>query len=129
MNLLPVSRSGGSGGMVEIRSPDLLPLRFDIGSSDLPAELILGFRPQATRVGPVEGAPLAARVEIVEHLGDQTVVNARLSSGTTVLAVMPGDVQVNSGSTVGLSFDPAEAHLFLPSGPRIDFGRAALAAE
>ena len=121
MNLLPVVQSTRSGGRIEVKSADLRPVTLEIGSAvvDSPDDLVLGIRPQALRpVGPEE-ALLPAEVSLVEHLGDQTVISARLTSGASVLVIVPGSARYSPGDRVGLAYDGAAAHLFLGSGPRL----------
>lgn len=122
MNLLPVRVSAVEGGKVTVESDDLAATSFEnlLDTSGVQDKLVAGIRPQAMTIGPVDQGQLPAVVQIVEHLGDETVVNARLASGQPILAIEPGDAAIKSGDKIGLSFDPSEAHLFLPSGPRLE---------
>jgi multiple sugar transport system ATP-binding protein len=125
MNLLPVQRTGGNGGAVEVRSAALKPLGFAAaGAADLPGDLVVGIRPQAIRLTAPDGALMPARARLVERLGDETVISAELASGEAALVVVPGDATVRPGEAIGLTFDAADAHLFLTSGPRIETRRA-----
>ncbi|GGL61177.1 ABC transporter ATP-binding protein [Wenxinia marina] len=121
MNLLPVRRTGGDGGRVEVASDDVAATTFALGpaAAGAPEKLILGVRPQSLRLVPAEQARIRATVLLVERLGDETVMNVRLPSGTTALALAAGTAEVEPGDRIGLDFDAAEAHLFLPSGPRL----------
>jgi multiple sugar transport system ATP-binding protein len=127
MNLLAVERTGGDGPRVEVGSAALKPVGFDAGpaAAGLSGALTLGIRPQAMRLSEPEQARLAARARVVEHLGDETVISAELASGGAALVVVPGDAQVKPGQQIGLTFDAADAHLFLSSGPRIETRKAA----
>jgi multiple sugar transport system ATP-binding protein len=69
----------------------------------------LGLRAEHVRVG--EG-PLTASVELVERLGERTLVYGRLSDGTAVTAEDAGASRVKMGDTVGLNIDGRAAHLF-----------------
>jgi ABC-type sugar transport system ATPase subunit len=68
---------------------------------------------------------MPARARLVEHLGDETVINVELTSGDSALVVVPGDAAVRPGQPIGLTFDAADAHLFLTSGPRVETTRHA----
>ena len=101
MNLLP-AQIGGSKVVV---AQTEITLGRDLGPSR-PA--ILGVRPGALRFGS-EGLP--ARVYLVEHLGDSTIVNLQVED---VLVKLRTDKppRLAEGESVHLSFDPEDAHLF-----------------
>jgi multiple sugar transport system ATP-binding protein len=101
MNLLP-ARIGGS--LVVVAQTEIA-LGRDLGPS---RSAILGVRPGALRLG-AEGVP--ARVYLVEHLGDSTIVNLHVDD---VLVKLRTDrpPPLSEGQEVRLSFDPADAHLF-----------------
>ena len=130
MNLLDVRRSGGEGSRIEVGSADLRPCLFDAGpaAAGVSGDLTLGIRPQAIGLcGPGEGR-IDGKVDIVEHLGDETVVNVRLGSGGSVLVVVQGDAALTSGQPIGLTFDLDHAHLFAASGERLETSSAEMAA-
>jgi multiple sugar transport system ATP-binding protein len=108
MNLLPVTLTGqddrvaarlGDGGLVPLRAAP---------KGDGPWEL--GIRPEALTVAP-EGLTKATAT-VVERLGDRTLIYARLSDGTQVIAQDGGKSAVKAGDVVSLAFDTAELHLF-----------------
>jgi ABC-type sugar transport system ATPase subunit len=101
MNLLPAQIGGSS--VVVARTE--IALGRDLGP---PRSAILGVRPGALRLG-AEGVP--ARVYLVEHLGDSTIVNLQVED---VLVKLRTDrpPPLSEGQGVRLSFDPADAHLF-----------------
>ena len=121
MNLLPVGRLGGHDGDIEVGSDDLRPTVFRIDGAGVPVaeRLVLGIRPQSLRLVDPDTARLPSVVDLVEHLGDESVISARLASGATVLANVDGDVDVRPGQRIGLTFDVNKGHLFLASGPRL----------
>jgi multiple sugar transport system ATP-binding protein len=122
MNLLPVERRGGRGDAVEVGSKDLGLTEFRLTDGGIPEseKLIIGIRPQNLQLVKPDAARLPAEVSLVEHLGDQTVVSARLESGGSVLAVVPGDAPLNPGDKIGFGFDLDKAHLFRASGERLE---------
>ena len=78
------------------------------GISGRNAPVTLGIRPGALRLA-ADGMP--ARVYLVEHLGDSTIVNFQIDD---LLLRMRSDKRpaLSEGETVRLAFDPADAHLF-----------------
>jgi ABC-type sugar transport system ATPase subunit len=75
-----------------------------------PREVILGLRPPAIRLGG-DGVP--ALVYLTEQLGDGVIVDLHLN-GVLVRARLGDKPAFSEGAAVGISFDPAEAHLFDP---------------
>jgi multiple sugar transport system ATP-binding protein len=122
MNFLPVRALSRSGGRIEVGSQDLGATAFELAGppGEVADELTLGIRPQAMTLADPAAAPIRGTVDIVEHLGDETVLNARLPGGGSVLAIVEGDAILAPGQPVGLSFDLSRAHLFLPSGLRLE---------
>ena len=122
MNLLPVGRTGGHGGEIEVASDDLRPTGFHVEGMGVPEseKLVMGIRPQALRLVDPDEARLPCIVDLVERLGDETVISAKLASGKLVLANLSGDAAIKTGQRIGLTFDTAKAHLFRESGPRLE---------
>jgi multiple sugar transport system ATP-binding protein len=96
----------GDGSVVETHVP----------RAALPAgELRIGLRPEAVRVadGP---ATTNAKVELVERLGERTLVYARLPDGQAITAEDSAYSRLAIGDEVALAIDGAAAHLFGPDG-------------
>jgi multiple sugar transport system ATP-binding protein len=77
----------------------------------------LGIRPHEFALdaaGPVKGI-----VQLVEQLGNETVVRVRLENASEITAVLPGQETLRVGSTVSLGFDPGHVHIFGADGNRI----------
>jgi multiple sugar transport system ATP-binding protein len=121
MNLLPVGKLGGQGDDIEVGSLDVRPTSFRVDGVGVPAaeKLVLGIRPQSLRLVDPDSARLPSVVDLVEHLGDESVISAKLASGASVLANVDGDVDVRPGQRIGLTFDVTKGHLFLDSGARL----------
>ena len=81
--------------------------------------LTFGIRPEHLRVVPPATGILRADVAVAERLGGETYFHVRLA-GKSAIARVTGDSAVAIGETVGLSFDPAQAHFFLPEGRRVE---------
>ena len=75
----------------------------------------MGLRPEAVRVDGAEAAT-KGKVELVERLGERTLVYARLSDGQAITAEDEGDSRVKIGDEVPLTIDGSAAHVFGPDG-------------
>ncbi|MEA3060058.1 MAG: multiple sugar transport system ATP-binding protein [Sphingomonadales bacterium] len=98
----PASVKLGDGSIVQTGVP----------RAALPAgELRLGLRPESVRVaeGP---ATTAAKVELVERLGERTLVYARLPDGQPITAEDSAYSRLALGDEVTLAIDGADAHVF-----------------
>ncbi|MBU1176431.1 MAG: ABC transporter ATP-binding protein [Alphaproteobacteria bacterium] len=84
------------------------------GVEDLkPGELEIGIRPEHIRPcnpGDAE-ANLSGRVELVEHLGNSTVLYVSTGSGRLVVQ-RSDDLSIRTGDTIGLAVDASRAHVF-----------------
>ena len=98
----------GDGSVVQTRVP----------REGLPAgaELRIGLRPEAVRVAGSEGATTKGKVELVERLGERTLIYGRFGDGQRVTAEDEGDSRVKVGDEVPLRIDGAAAHVFGPDG-------------
>ncbi len=85
--------------------------------------LILGVRPEHLRLGP-PGSGLAARVEVIEYLGAESMVVCSADRGPHRLVVRcNGRSPVAAGQAVGLHWTPEHQHGFdAVSGQRADDG-------
>ena len=66
-----------------------------------------------------------ARVELVERLGDRTLVYALLADGLEVIAQDEGNSRLQVGDRIGLRMDGSAAHLFGPDGAAFHAEQAA----
>jgi len=76
------------------------------------ANLRVGLRPEAVRVGGRGKGTTKAKAELVERLGERTLVYARLRDGQPITAEDEGDSRVKIGDEVSLKIDGAAAHVF-----------------
>ena len=74
--------------------------------------LQLGVRPENVAVVAAGQGTSDAEVQIVERLGDRTLVYALLADGAEVVAQDEGSSTVRMGDRVGLRIDGAAVHLF-----------------
>ena len=81
-------------------------------------DLTAGLRPDAFRKGGP--ASIALTVEIVEHLGAETLLHARLAGGGPTFTLTTDDGRdVLSGQTIEARFDPKSVYLFDAAGQRL----------
>ena len=72
----------------------------------------LGLRPQYLSIVDASAASMTGTVVLTERLGSETVLNIRLTDGSTMIAAIADDQIFDKGQPVGLAFDAAKAHLF-----------------
>ncbi|MGD9829044.1 MAG: sn-glycerol-3-phosphate import ATP-binding protein UgpC [Hyphomicrobiaceae bacterium] len=121
MNLLKGALAG-SGESVQIGATRLTlptPLRAQpAGTSDL----TVGIRPEDLHIAPDNGQ-LSAQVELVEHLGTDTLLHLRADwAGEELVQVkLHGDQDFSTGGELRLSVEPSALHLFdSSSGKRLN---------
>ena len=110
MMLLP-ARLNGAGDYASATLADGTVVNTRVARSKLKGneEIRVGLRPEAVRVGDGD---VRARVELVERLGDRTLVYGRLPGGQAITAEDEGNSRVAIGDDVGLRIDGAAAHIF-----------------
>jgi multiple sugar transport system ATP-binding protein len=115
MSMLPARLLGGDPwAMLRLGDGTLVETR--VKRDGLPAEgLQLGLRPEMVRVAGDE-AGLQAEVELVERLGERTLVYAVLADGARIIAEDAGTSALRVGDKVALRVDGAAAHVFGPDG-------------
>lgn len=123
MTLAPASLVGGDGEFARLELGDGTMVETRVARSELPksGELRLGVRPEAVRVDPKAHAK--AKVDLVERLGERTLVYAQLRDGQPITAEDSGDSAVRIGDEIALRIDGVSAHIFDSSG--VGYHRAA----
>jgi multiple sugar transport system ATP-binding protein len=112
INLLPATLVGDEGGFAQVRVGGGATIATRVPRGGLPSEgLQLGLRPECVRV-VTSDAVIQGHVELVERLGERSLIYARLPDGQSVTAEDSGNSRVKIGDGVGLSIDGAGAHLF-----------------
>jgi multiple sugar transport system ATP-binding protein len=114
INLLPVAVSEGLGGDARVRLGDGSEIETGIAAATLPGAeaLTLGLRAECVRVAGPDGARVQGTVEVVERLGERTLVHVALGDGARLVAEDAGLSNVRAGERVGLAIDGRAAHLF-----------------
>jgi multiple sugar transport system ATP-binding protein len=117
MTLAPATLIDGAGEYATLRLSDGSQVETRVPRAGLPAngDLSIGLRPEAVRVAHGETA-VRAKVELVERLGERTLVYAKLSDGQPITAEDEGYSKVKMGDDVGLIIDGSAAHAFAPDG-------------
>ena len=113
MNFLPVTLAGEQGGRAIVRVADGTQVATEISIVSLPSgSLSLGIRAEHVTVGA--GTP--STVDVVERLGERTLIYALTGDGATIVYDEPGHVAPAIGERVVLSFDPSQVMLFDAAG-------------
>ncbi len=117
MTLAPAQLVDGVGALAAVKLGDGSTVQTEVPRERLPArsELRLGLRPEAVRVA-AGNATTRAKVELVERLGERTLIYARLSDGQPITAEDDAYSRVALGDEVPLAIDGAAAHVFGPDG-------------
>ena len=113
MTLAPATLVDGQGDYARLKLGDGATVETRVLRSGLPSQgLQMGVRPEAVRVVGSSEATTTGKVELVERLGDRTLVYARLSDGQAITAEDEGFSRVAINDQVGLKIDGAAAYIF-----------------
>jgi multiple sugar transport system ATP-binding protein len=118
MTIAPATLAEGDGALASLALGNGSIIATRVARNTLPSggPLSLGLRPEAVRVSE-QGKPGAqANVELVERLGERTLVYARLSDGQAITAEDEGDCRLKIGDEISLTIDGAAAYVFGPDG-------------
>ncbi len=118
MSLAPAEVLPGEGEFANVRLRDGSEVNTKVPRACLPTQgpFELGLRPESVTVAHADDGTTVAQVELVENLGDRTLIYARLSDGLAVTAEDGGNSCVRMGDKIGLVIDGGAAHLFGPDG-------------
>ncbi len=119
MTIAPAELADGEGEFATVRLGDgsLVETRVPRKGLARSGDLRVGLRPEAVRVGGRGGKNVTkGKVELVERLGERTLIYARLAGGLAITAEDEGDSKVRIGDEVPLKIDGGGAYLFGPDG-------------
>jgi len=118
MTLAPASLLEEESAFAKVRLGDGAEVETRVRRDGLPpgATLQLGLRPESVSVAAAGAGTTDAEVELVERLGDRTLVYARLADGLEVTAEDEGNSRLRMGDRIGLRIAGHGAHLFGPDG-------------
>ncbi|XUM51568.1 sn-glycerol-3-phosphate ABC transporter ATP-binding protein UgpC (plasmid) [Rhizobium sp. YTU87027] len=116
MNFLKVGVTE-ENGFLRAKLPDGTKLQTMIRASGVKAgELSLGIRAEAVKLGDGAAATTTGKVDVLERLGDRTLLYTRLKDGSVVVAEDIGNSRVAIGDEVALNLDGTRTHLFDDAG-------------
>ncbi|WIY53563.1 sn-glycerol-3-phosphate ABC transporter ATP-binding protein UgpC [Devosia sp. YIM 151766] len=116
MNFIPVASASDVGGKAAITLPGQAMVQTAVGFAGLPKDkLTFGIRPEAARISQ-DGAGMEGIVEVVERLGERTLVYTSLSDGTTLIAEDNGVSTIQAGDAVRIALDGNAAMVFDENG-------------
>jgi multiple sugar transport system ATP-binding protein len=110
MNFLPARVLGERDGNAVVQLGNGAEVLTRVRAATLPADGIseLGVRAEHVQLG----GDTKAEAEVVEHLGERTLIHARLSDGATLVCEDSGDSLVKVGDPISLAIPGASVHLF-----------------
>ena len=114
MTLIPVQLVDGRAAKAKLRLGDGSEVETSVPrkSLDSDTELRLGLRPENVRVAPVSKATTKIKVELVERLGERTLIYGKLSNGQSITAEDEGNCKVKMGDEIGILIDGSAGHVF-----------------
>ena len=118
MTLAPAQLVESGGEFARLKLGDGCEIETRVPRAQLPAngELRVGLRSEAVRVAPLEEATTSGAVDLVERLGERSLIYARLADGLPITAEDSGFTQVKIGDQVALKVDGAAAYVFDANG-------------
>ncbi|PXW22854.1 ABC transporter ATP-binding protein [Paraburkholderia caballeronis] len=111
---VPVQRADETGVTIGLPGGGALTLPFDTAGVAPGDTVTLGVRPEHLTEpgqGPAD-ARLAAEVSVVEHLGSETLLHARIANDVTVQAKGSGESPAALGDRIELGLNVRHLHLF-----------------
>ncbi|HEX9627600.1 MAG TPA: sn-glycerol-3-phosphate import ATP-binding protein UgpC [Acidiferrobacterales bacterium] len=106
MNFLPGRLEGGA---VTLAGGARLPVNGSAASAG--GDVTLGIRPEHVELNP-SGAPLRLKVELIEHLGAESLIYGKLEGGGELTVRIDAEKEVAIGSTLALGVTTRHLHLF-----------------
>jgi multiple sugar transport system ATP-binding protein len=114
MTLIPAQLVAGRGVKAKLKLGDGSEVETGVARKDLTGdgELRLGLRPENVRVVAAAKATTKIQVELVERLGERTLIYGRLSNGQSITAEDEGNCKVKMGDEIGILIDASAGHVF-----------------
>jgi ABC-type sugar transport system ATPase subunit len=122
MNLFDAGLAHSSGGTAEIDvGPNAFKLNVNPAVQKMsPGKVTVGIRPRAfSPQSRADKSTLTVVAELIEPMGAETLVHARMHDGPEIRVVVPRDRKVKMGETLHLRPDPAQTHVFGESGKAV----------
>ncbi len=124
MNLFPCTFSGQTGNRFSFTAEDgsILELNLAAGDFFVNQSLTFGIRPDSVQI--TDSGSVKGRVAMVEQLGRETLIHVQTAVCKDLVAVgYNGQLAIETGQNVCLSFDESQAHLFDADEKRIPLRR------
>jgi multiple sugar transport system ATP-binding protein len=122
MNLFDVTMSGVKNGAVDMGlggGTFRLPVNAKVAGLQSP-KVTVGIRPRAFSVQPKAGQGTITTVaELIEPMGAETLIHARVEKGPEIRAVVQRDMRVKLGEVLHLLPDPTQTHVFGEDGKAV----------
>jgi ABC-type sugar transport system ATPase subunit len=118
MNVLAGRAGAGTGGGAEDRIVECGSLRIPVALPTYEGQVHIGVRPEHVGMCGVNQGVGTGDILAVEPLGNETIVHFN-AGGQPLVARLPGLVDVQIGTRVGVKFDRHHLHLFDAGGVRI----------
>ena len=116
MTIVPATIVDGAGHAT-VKLGDGTIVRTRVPRDGLPADDVqIGLRPEYVRVAKNEKGDTSAKVELVERLGERSIIYGRLKDGLAITGEDIGMTDVKLGDDVPLTIEGERAHLFGPDG-------------
>ncbi|HEV7344470.1 MAG TPA: sn-glycerol-3-phosphate ABC transporter ATP-binding protein UgpC [Devosia sp.] len=116
MNFIPVTAVSDVGGKAAFSFADQAPVQTSVPFAQLPKDdLTFGIRAEAARISS-EGAGIRGVVDVVERLGERTLVYTRLPDDTVLVAEDKGISTARAGDGVHIALDGHAAMAFDSAG-------------
>jgi multiple sugar transport system ATP-binding protein len=119
MNFVEVAVEAVDASSTRIAGPAMTATTLPIAGGDRKVGdiLTLGLRPYDFKPSPA--GPFTGTVTLVEHLGNETIVNMALASGQNLIVALDGDTECSVGQSLTVGFAAEKAALFDQTGQRI----------
>jgi ABC-type sugar transport system ATPase subunit len=117
MNFLPATVTAANGNAVSLKLNGQSELTVRGKGAAASGNLEIGVRPEHVRIvsSSDKQATINGTTTVIEQLGNSTFVYVDTPSGQMIVEGA-GDLQIASGTNVGLAIDAQRAHLFSPNG-------------
>jgi multiple sugar transport system ATP-binding protein len=110
--LAGVTGAAGGGLRIELRDGSILDAVLDASSKPVDSAMRLGIRAEQVKVVSADAGQTRGTAEVVERLGDRTLIHTRLQDGSLIVAEDSGASAVQHGEVIGLGLAGARIHLF-----------------
>ena len=119
MNFIDVTIDASDAGAMRVSGPTMRAQTLPLSGTGHRAgdTLTLGIRPYDFKL--MDDGPFTGMVTLVEHLGNETIINMALANGQSLIVALDGDTACSVGQTLSVGFAPEKAALFGPDGQRI----------